>query len=985
MATHWPPRSPHEALISTPRGRQRFREMQTSPTPSPSRLRMSRSNPALAARYTDNEDAVMIDVDDLEDEDEDEEMVQLKLQEIQARMKLKKIQNAKAQRRANSSMDARSNGGGRPESASANNSQTNNSQNSMQPPPLGLPIQSRLAAARDRMEQQSNPVQVPASPIRRGRSESAPQPPQSPQRVMLGIDKGRKAADMSLKRAPSLRKVESERPSSQTLNPQQSSGYLRRSMTASFSEDQLGGSRRPVSFDGRANSFSQAEERRPMSFNERLAATRNEEQERKERAQRIQKVRSNAFSIGREEMEEYKTKAVDVPEVPYKAPEYSRDEILSATGRSSSTAGRARPTMSASSSFTTTTQLNSDNEPGFEPYSGLRLSKRILPHNVVTRAIQGKKTYGLKDLLRYVKAPDWQLPDVESDVVVFAIVASKSEPRSHRSDGKPLAERGKYMVITLCDLQYEVELFLFNSGFDRFWKITPGTILAILNPTIMAPKQGQEATGRFSLVINSDEDTILEIGNARDLGYCKSIKKDGMLCKSWVNLRRTEYCEFHTNEAVDKSRKGRYELNNSFGFGEKYKHNSRMRKDEEQRRKEEEERLRGKYDRSTGTRFFMGSTAAELIDGGGMADQAERKEAIKRSLARKEKEAEIARKLGEVGGGAGREYMSRAAGGLRASFSSTTSVPMSGSASFSSAAVSTPMSSLSGHSQSNSINDPLGFGGRPRYDLQALGLLRKKGEEQPKIDLGPVKRKRPESALSSENSFSKSNSTSSATITPSNYASNTKAPSLGWGSGLRDKLSRMKEGEKLNLSHRASTSSMRDLSNSATTPALTKSATMDSTGLTPAINRLSTSSRDFNFTNSSSTNTSNLPNRPSPAVRFSGTSSSSSSNPTAPALASSRLLGASAAARLAAARAAAAAQAAAAAEGHSQGAQPPVRKKTRFVTDKGIREAGRDSLGLSGSGSGSGGLLSAAQKGGRGRQVVVLSEDEDDDLIIERR
>ena len=905
----------------------------------------------------------MLDVDDLEDEDEDEEMVQLKLQEIQARMKLKKIQNAKAQRRANSSMDARSNGG-RPESASANNSQ-----NSMAPP-AGLPIQSRLAAARDRMEQQSNPVQVPASPVRRGRSESAPQPPQSPQRIMLGIDKGRKAADMSLKRAPSLRKVESERPSSQGLQSQPS-GYLRRSMTASFSEDQLG-SRRPVSFDGRANSFSQAEERRPMSFNERLAAARNEEQDRKDKSQRIQKIRSNAFSIGREEMEEYKTKAVDVPEVPYKAPEYSRDEILSATRRSSSTAGaRGRPPMSASSSFTA--QVNTDNEPGFESYSGLRLSKRILPHNVVTRAITGKRTYGLKDLLRHVKAPDWALPDVESDVVVFAIVATKSEPRSHRSDGKPLAERGKYMVISLCDLQYEVDLFLFNTGFDRFWKLTPGTILAILNPTIMAPKQGQQDTGRFSLVINSDEDTILEIGNARDLGYCKSVKKDGMLCKSWVNLRRTEYCEFHTNEAVIKSRKGRFELNTTHGLGHKPNSREVYGFSENAKRQEEEQRLRGQYDRSTGSHFFMNRTAAELIDGGGMADQAERKEAIKRSLARKEKEAEIARKLGEVGGGAGREYMSRAAGGLRASFSSTTSVPMSGSASFSSAAVSTPMSSLSGHSQSNSINDPLGFGGRPRYDLQALGLLRKKGEEQPKIDLGPIKRKRPESALSSETSFSKSNSTSSATITPSNYTNNTKAPSLGWGSGLRDKLSRMKEGEKLNLSHRASTSSMRD-----STPALTKSSTTGglSTGLTPAINRLSTSSRDFNFTNSSSnTQTTNLPNRPSPAVRFSAAPTDSHSHSS---LSSSRLLSASASARLTAARAAAAAKAASAAEGgggNSQGSagQPPVRKKTRFVTDKGIREAGRDSLGDKGF------LLSAAQKS---RRQVVLSEDEDDDLEI---
>lgn len=44
--------------------------------------------------------------------------------------------------------------------------------------------------------------------------------------------------------------------------------------------------------------------------------------------------------------------------------------------------------------------------------------------------------------------------------------------------------------------------------------------------------------------------------------------------------------------------------------------------------------------------------------------------------------------------------------------------------------------------------------------------------------------------------------------------------------------------------------------------------------------------------------------------------------------------------------------------------QPPVRKKTRFVTDKGIREAGRESLGAE--------LLD--------RQVML--DDDDDELVI---
>ena len=44
----------------------------------------------------------------------------------------------------------------------------------------------------------------------------------------------------------------------------------------------------------------------------------------------------------------------------------------------------------------------------------------------------GKKTFLIKDLLRDVKAPDFALPEVEADIVTFAIVASKSDPKSHK-------------------------------------------------------------------------------------------------------------------------------------------------------------------------------------------------------------------------------------------------------------------------------------------------------------------------------------------------------------------------------------------------------------------------------------------------------------------------------------------------------------------------------------------------------------------------
>ncbi|KAM7192494.1 DNA replication licensing factor mcm10 [Naviculisporaceae sp. PSN 640] len=846
MAAQWPPRSPHEALLSTPGGRERMRRLaeRQSPSPSLSKLRTSRSVPAL----NDLPDDMDIDQGDDDDDEDDEEMLQLKLQAIQARMKLKKLQAAKAQKKAGGSATATTDSSGATK---------------------GLPVQSKLAAARDRMERvpgQNPGFEVPASPVRKATGPSAAELQTSPQRILLGIDKGRKATEMSLKRAPSMRKLGDDVP------PQQggAGGYLRKSNTVS---GQIG---------GQAGGAS-----RPMSFNERLAAVRSEETSRQEKQKRIQQVRTKAFSIGRQEMEDYKTKAVDLPEIPYKAPEYTREDILAGKShgnglpRSSTTPALGGGSGSFSDDPFGSSTASGSEEASFESYSGLHLSKRILPHKVLTRAITGKKTYVLKDLLKHIKAPDWCLPEVESDIVVFAIVANKSDPKSHRpTPGKEQSDRGKYMVINLVDLTYEVDLFLFNTGFDRFWKLTPGTVLAILNPNIMPPPQGREDTGRFGLVINSDEDTILEIGSARDLGYCKSVKKDGTLCNSWVNARRSEYCEFHTNEAIRKAREGRFELNQmSFGGGGK-KPNSR---ELWQRKQEEAKKSMGNYDRFTQSHYFVsnGRSTADLMDDekvNGIVDRVEREEALKRRLAAKEKERDIAKKLGEMGAGAGREYMvsaasraaSRAAsaasgGSSSANASSGSSLSSGGGGSSALTAAGTSISSLSLTAASQQLQHPSlpGQNGN-KWDARALGLVRDKTQPNNfrKVELGPpLKRKRPESSAS--------NSTS---LSGGVDSSKNAGAAYGWGSDLRSKLSRMKEGERLD------------------------GRTITAGG--------------------------GIQNKLSMGPSVSG------------------------------------------------GGSSPVRKKTRFVTERGIREAGRDSLGES---------LSAAAKLGR---QVVLDDDDDDDLIV---
>src|SRR5690606_29132225 len=100
-----------------------------------------------------------------------------------------------------------------------------------------------------------------------------------PRRVQLGIDKGLKAKDVSLKRAPSLRKFKSSEGS-------QNDGYLRRT-------------RAPAPTETAAPS-------RPLSFNERLASVRTSEASNAERQKRIRESRTKSFGLGKEEMEKYR-------------------------------------------------------------------------------------------------------------------------------------------------------------------------------------------------------------------------------------------------------------------------------------------------------------------------------------------------------------------------------------------------------------------------------------------------------------------------------------------------------------------------------------------------------------------------------------------------------------------------------------------------------------------------------------------------------
>ncbi|KAG9248715.1 cell division cycle protein [Calycina marina] len=730
---NWPPKSPHQALLLTPGGRERLKRFADcgSPSPSPSK-RLKPNTPGRRGADMDLGDSG----------EDDEETLELKLREIQARLKLKKLQKK-----------------AKPTSDAENDQRTDAAPLARSSPAAAGRAQYRIIELRDEhlqrsKSQASSHVEIPVSPVRRVR----PIEHTSPKRVLLGIDKGVKASDISLKPAPTRRKQQSD-----LTGP-----FLQR-------EDSQAGTRS----NDNSNAFVQTTRTDstcpPSSFNARLLLSRAQEIERLEREERIKKNRSKGFGIDQRTIRNFKDTAVELLPAPRMKPEFSRDEILNSFNNPGSKMPRSRTTPNLGFAHSGNTadaaydipvftghagerllrtapkEVSETETSSFEPFSSTHLSKRIIPHKELTRIISGKKTFLIPDLLREVKSPDFSAPDCEEDIVLFATIASKSDPKSHSpaSSSSKNNNRGKFMIMQLTDLKWELDLFLFDTAFEQFWKVTPGTIIAILNPGFMPPSRGKEATGKFSLTLNSSSDTILEIGSSRDLGFCKSVKKDGKACDSWVDKRHTEYCSFHVNIAVERNRGSRMELSSmTFGRGrgrdgasggEQRRLNSRDMTGMLEARQKKILKERTRYDRESHSQIFISkrSTSNMLDDVDYDADSFHRgtkQERITKQILEKEREREMARKLGGgMGSGLGADYLRK-----------KTLQP--------------DPSKQQGEVQA-----------KPLQDAAKLGLRNGKAKD---MQLGPINKRKRANTVSS-------------------------AAAVGWGGELTKKLGKMRDGETL--------------------------------------------------------------------------------------------------------------------------------------------------------------------------------------------
>ncbi|KAK9460114.1 uncharacterized protein V1516DRAFT_678990 [Lipomyces oligophaga] len=258
----------------------------------------------------------------------------------------------------------------------------------------------------------------------------------------------------------------------------------------------------------------------------------------------------------------------------------------------------------------------------YDPYSKIHLANRRIPSSEVDKAMIDVQAFTVSTIFAEIHPPDYLLPDY-ADYAVFGIMARKSEVKyfktpekftkpafqqypakiSTQDEQKTISQainepnygvknghynafrktnvkakqdlvddtdeeqmkKKRYFILTLTDLYTEIDVFVKGSDLDKYFRIRQGDLVAIINPGIL-PSRASDAKFRagtgFKLQAAGEPDNaLLEIGRAKDFGLCKAITKKETPCKNWVNLKRTEYCEFHLELAVKRTSSRRADIN----------------------------------------------------------------------------------------------------------------------------------------------------------------------------------------------------------------------------------------------------------------------------------------------------------------------------------------------------------------------------------------------------------------------------------------
>ncbi|BFZ08670.1 hypothetical protein BsWGS_11709 [Bradybaena similaris] len=186
-----------------------------------------------------------------------------------------------------------------------------------------------------------------------------------------------------------------------------------------------------------------------------------------------------------------------------------------------------------------------------EDFSKIRIINPLISSSLMKMRMEGRKMISISKMHLKLKTPDLQ-----GDWVTIAVIVGKTDSKSS-STGKPYSI---WRLSDLEDLDNVVSFFLFGEVHKHLWKTEIGTVIGVLNPSIMESMEKKNSEPAFTI---KSPGQLMIMGRSKDLSWCIGTTKKGNKCGKFINKRLGEYCSYHVQAAYRKVSSTRLELHGS--------------------------------------------------------------------------------------------------------------------------------------------------------------------------------------------------------------------------------------------------------------------------------------------------------------------------------------------------------------------------------------------------------------------------------------
>ncbi|XP_017795676.1 PREDICTED: protein MCM10 homolog [Habropoda laboriosa] len=220
-------------------------------------------------------------------------------------------------------------------------------------------------------------------------------------------------------------------------------------------------------------------------------------------------------------------------ETPKTNEDRSLSRESSKTFNFSATKSNRNENISVSNTLVTLKDVYSD------PFFGLRIVNPVVSSAELKARMIDKTPVTISKVKYHLSSER-----AEKDWVIAGVLINKSLPKTSQKGNS-------YAIWKISDLSENMNtvcLFMFSNAYKTLWKTTIGTVIGVLNPNVLESKDSTD----LATLSTDNPQKVMILGKSKDMGKCRSIKKNGEPCNSIVNISRCEFCLYHIKQEYKK-------------------------------------------------------------------------------------------------------------------------------------------------------------------------------------------------------------------------------------------------------------------------------------------------------------------------------------------------------------------------------------------------------------------------------------------------